>query len=42
MALRGLAGEMTVPGVVDAKAFKTYVKQILIPNLWAGARASDG
>jgi transposase len=37
MALRGLVGEMTLPGAVDALAFKTYVKQVLVPNLWAGA-----
>ena len=28
---------MTLPGAVDAQAFKTYVKQVLVPNLWAGA-----
>jgi transposase len=37
MALRGLVGEMTLPGATDALAFKTYVKQVLVPNLWAGA-----
>ena len=37
MALRGLVGEMTLPGAADALAFKTYVKQVLVPNLWAGA-----
>ncbi len=37
MALRGMVGEMTLPGATDGLAFKTYVTQILIPNLWAGA-----
>ena len=37
MALRGLVGEMTLPGATDAMAFKTYVKQVLVPNLWPGA-----
>lgn len=37
MALRGMVGEMTLPGATDGPAFKTYVTQILIPNLWAGA-----
>jgi transposase len=33
----GLVGEMTLPGAVDGLAFKTYVTQILVPNLWPGA-----
>lgn len=37
MALRGLVGEITFPGATDALAFKTYVTQVLVPNLWAGA-----
>ena len=37
MALRGLVGEITFPGATDALAFKTYVTQILVPNLWVGA-----
>jgi hypothetical protein len=37
IALRGMVGEMTLPGAADGLAFKTYVTQILIPNLWAGA-----
>ncbi len=37
MALRGLVGEMTLPGAADALALKTYVKQVLVPNLWTGA-----
>ena len=37
MALRGMIGEMTLPGATDGLAFKTYVRQGLVPNLWAGA-----
>ena len=37
MALRGMIGEMTLPGATDGLAFKTYVTQVLVPNLWPGA-----
>jgi transposase len=37
MALRGLIGQMTLPGATDGLAFKTYVTQVLVPNLWVGA-----
>jgi transposase len=37
MALRGMIGEMTLPGATDGSAFKTYVRQVLVPNLWPGA-----
>jgi len=37
MALRGLVGEISFPGATDALAFKTYVTQVLVPNLWTGA-----
>ncbi len=37
MALRGLVGEMTLPGATDGLAFITYVTQVLVPNLWTGA-----
>ena len=37
MALRGLVGEMTLPGATDGLAFQTYVTQVLVPNLWPGA-----
>lgn len=37
MALRGMIGEMTLPGATDGLAFKTYVTQVLVPNLWVGA-----
>ena len=30
-------GEITFPGATDALAFKTYVPQVLVPNLWPGA-----
>ena len=35
MALRGLVGEITFPGATDTLAFKTYVTQVLVPNLWS-------
>lgn len=37
MALRGMVGEMTLAGATDGLAFKTYVTQVLVPNLWNGA-----
>lgn len=37
MALKGMVGEMTLPGATDGLAFKTYVTQVLVPNLWLGA-----
>ncbi len=37
MALQGMIGEMTFPGATDGLAFKTYVTEILVPNLWVGA-----
>ena len=37
MALQGLVGEMTLPGAADGLVFKTYVTQVLVPNLWPGA-----
>ena len=42
MGLRRLIGAMTLPGATDELAFKTYVTQVLVPNLWSGARASHG
>ena len=27
----------TLPGATDGLAFKTYITQVLVPNLWAGA-----
>ena len=37
IALRGLVGEITFPGATDTLAFRTYVTQVLVPNLWTGA-----
>ncbi len=37
MAIRGLVGEITFPGATDALAFRTYVRQVLVANLWTGA-----
>ena len=37
MALPGLIKEMTLPGATDGLAFKIYVTQVLVPNLWPGA-----
>ncbi len=42
MALRGLVGEMTLPGATDGLAFKTYVTQVLVPNLWQSCMCGDG
>lgn len=42
MALWGLVGEMTLPGAVDALAFKTYVKQVLVPNKKGWSVCGDG
>ena len=42
MALRGLIGEMTLPGATDGLAFKTYVTQVLVPNLWQSCVCGDG
>ncbi len=42
MALRGLVGEMTLPGAADALAFKTYVKQVLVPNKKGWGMCSNG
>lgn len=33
----GLVGEITFPGATDALAFRTYVTQVLVPNLWTEA-----
>lgn len=32
LALRGLVGEMTLPGAVDSVAFATYITPVLVPN----------
>ncbi len=42
MALRGLIGEMTLPGATDGLAFKTYVTQVLVPNNKVWGMCSHG
>jgi len=42
MALKGLIGEMTLPGATDGLAFKTYVTIVLVPNLWQSRMCSHG
>jgi len=42
MALRGLVGEMTLPGATNGLAFKTYVTQVLVPNLWQSRMCGHG
>jgi len=37
IALRGMIGAMTFKGGTDTLAFQTYVKEVLVPNLWSGA-----
>lgn len=37
LSVNGLIASMSLPGSVDTHAFLTYVKQILIPQLWVGA-----
>ena len=39
MALRGLIGEMTLPGATDGLVFKTDVTQVLVPNRMASSDA---
>jgi transposase len=37
IALRGIVGAMSFKGGNDKNAFETYVKKVLVPNLWEGA-----
>lgn len=37
LALKGIVGAMTFFGGTDQHAFVTYVEQVLVPHLWAGA-----
>lgn len=37
LSLDGIVAAMTFPGGTDAHAFRTYVRQVLVPNLWPGA-----
>lgn len=37
MSLEGIIASMTFQGSTDTNAFSTYVTQVLVPQLWAGA-----
>lgn len=37
LALRGIVAAMSFKGGNDKNAFKTYINQVLVPNLWKGA-----
>lgn len=37
ISLTKVVGLMTLNGSMDGKAFKVFVEQFLVPNLWAGA-----
>jgi hypothetical protein len=37
LSLKGMIAAMTFKGGNDQLAFKTYVNEILVPNLWPGA-----
>ena len=37
IALRGIVGAMSFQGGNDKNAFETYIKQVLVANLWEGA-----
>lgn len=37
IAIRGIVGAMSFKGGNDKNAFETYIKQVLVPNLWEGA-----
>ncbi len=37
MALRGIQGALTFQGGTDTLAFLTFVREVLVPNLWQGA-----
>ena len=38
----GFLAPFTFEGWTNQEAFLTYVTQVLVPELWSGARASDG
>ena len=42
MALRGMVGELTFPGATDKLAFRAYVTQVLVPNLWQSCMCGHG
>ena len=37
LALKGFLAPLTVVGWTDTTAFKFYVNQVLVPQLWSGA-----
>jgi hypothetical protein len=37
LSLKGIIAAMTFKGGNDQLAFKTYVNEVLVPNLWSGA-----
>lgn len=37
LSLKGIVAAMTFKGGNDQLAFKTYVNEVLVPNLWVGA-----
>lgn len=37
LSLEGLIATMSLPGSVNTEVFMTYVRQILVPQLWRGA-----
>jgi len=42
IATSGFLAPFTFEGWTNKEAFLTYVTQVLVPELWSGARASDG
>lgn len=42
IATTGVLAPFTFEGWTNKEAFLTYVTQVLVPELWSGARASDG
>ena len=42
IATTGFLAPFTFEGWTNKEAFLTYITQVLVPELWSGARASDG
>lgn len=38
IGLTGFLGAMTIDGSVNGDVFRAYIEQVLVPNLWEGAR----
>lgn len=36
MGLKGIVAALTYPGGTDGLAFLTYIREVLLPNLWSG------